>query len=75
MEIQVEGLDVKTSVVGVDGADFTKALRVEVNGTPAKDTNAIFKLNKREVMLLDVLYKKISPSIVCPGFDFTEFLQ
>ena len=47
MDIQVEGLDVKTSIVGVDGADFIKALRVEVNGTPQKDTHAIFRFNKK----------------------------
>ncbi len=47
MDVQVEGLDVKTSVVSVDGADFTKALRVEVNGNPEKDTAAIFRFNKK----------------------------
>ena len=47
MEIQVEGLDAKTSVVGVDGADFVKALRVEVNQKPEKDTNVILRFNRK----------------------------
>ena len=57
LKVQDSELDIKASIVGVDGADFTKAIRVEVNETPKKETDAILRFDKRlEGMKKDDIY-------------------